>query len=74
VTPEAGDETGLEIAVCRFPPGTSKWNRIEHRLFSAISQNWRAKPLVSHEVIVNLIAATTTRTGLHVRSELDTNR
>ena len=68
------DETGLEIAVCHFPPGTSKWNKIEHRLFSAISQNWRAKPLVSHEVIVNLIAATTTQTGLRVRSELDTNR
>ncbi len=67
------DETGLEIAVCHFPPGTSKWNKIEHRLFSAITQNWRGKPLVSHEVIVNLIAATTTRTGLRVRSELDTN-
>ena len=67
------DETGLEIAVCHFPPGTSKWNKIEHRLFSAISQNWRGKPLVSHEVIVDLIAATTTRTGLRVRSERDTN-
>ena len=67
------DETGLEIAVCHFPPGTSKWNKIEHRLFSAITQNWRGKPLVSHETIVNLIAATTTRTGLRVRSELDTN-
>ncbi len=67
------DETGLEIAVCHFPPGTSKWNKIEHRLFSAISQNWRGKPLVSHEVIVRLIAATTTRTGLRVRSALDTN-
>jgi transposase len=67
------DETGLEIAVCHFPPGTSKWNKIEHRLFSAISQNWRGKPLVSHEVIVKLIAATTTRTGLRVRSGLDTN-
>ena len=65
------DETGLEIAVCHFPPGTSKWNKIEHRLFSAISQNWRGKPLVSHETIVNLIGATTTRTGLKVRSELD---
>ena len=65
------DETGLEIAVCHFPPGTSKWNKIEHRLFSAISQNWRAKPLVSHEAIVNLIAATTTRTGLKVRAALD---
>ena len=59
--------------MCHFPPGTSKWNKIEHRLFSAISQNWRGKPLVSHEVIVKLIAATTTRTGLRVRSELDTN-
>ena len=68
------DETGLEIAVCHFPPGTSKWNKIEHRLFSAISQNWRGKPLVSHEVVVNLIGATTTRTGLRVRSELDTNQ
>ena len=67
------DETGLEIAVCHFPPGTSKWNKIEHRLFSAISQNWRGKPLVSHEVIVKLIAATTTRTGLRVRSALDEN-
>lgn len=68
------DETGLEVAVCHFPPGTSKWNKIEHRLFSAISQNWRGKPLVSHEVVVNLIGATTTRTGLRVRSELDTNQ
>lgn len=67
------DQTGLEIAVCHFPPGTSKWNKIEHRLFSFITQNWRGKPLVSHEVIVNLIAATTTRTGLHVRSQLDTS-
>lgn len=67
------DETGLEIAVHHFPPGTSKWNRIEHRLFSAITQNWRGKPLVSHEAIVSLIAATTTRTGLRVRSALDTN-
>ena len=67
------DETGLEIAVCHFPPGTSKWNKIEHRLFSAITQDWRGKPLVSHETVVNLIAATTTRTGLRVRSGLDTN-
>jgi len=67
------DETGLEMAVRHFPPGTSKWNKIEHRLFSAISQNWRGKPLISHEVIVNLIAATTTRTGLKVRSALDGN-
>jgi transposase len=67
------DETGLEMAVCHFPPGTSKWNKIEHRLFSAITQNWRGRPLVSHEVIVELIGATTTRTGLKVRSELDTS-
>jgi len=65
------DETGLEITVCHFPPGTSKWNKIEHRLFSFISQNWRGKPLVSHEVIVNLIAATTTETGLTVACQLD---
>ena len=65
------DETGLRITVCHFPPGTSKWNKIEHRLFSFISQNWRGKPLVSHEVIVNLIANTTTTKGLTVRSELD---
>lgn len=67
------NETGLSITVCHFPPGTSKWNKIEHRLFSFISQNWRGKPLVSHEVIVNLIAATTTKEGLHVKSRLDTN-
>jgi hypothetical protein len=66
------DETGLRIAVSHLPPGTSKWNRIEHRLFSFISQNWRGKPLVSHEVIVNLIAGTTTEKGLIVHSELDT--
>jgi hypothetical protein len=67
------DATGLRIAVCHFPPGTSKWNKIEHRLFSFISQNWRGKPLINFEVIVNLIAATTTDKGLQVRSELDTN-
>ena len=67
------DETGLELAVCHLPPGTSKWNKIEHRLFSFISQNWRGKPLISHEVIVSLIAATTTTTGLTVRCQLDTN-
>lgn len=66
-------ETGLNIRVCHFPPGTSKWNKIEHRLFSFITMNWRAKPLISHEVIVNLIAATKTRSGLTVRAELDTN-
>ena len=65
------DETGLAISVCHFPPGTSKWNKIEHRLFSYISKNWRGKPLVSHAVIINLIAATTTTTGLEVHARLD---
>ena len=65
------DENGLEISVCHFPPGTSKWNKIEHRLFAFITQNWRGKPLVSHEVIVNLISATTTRKGLQVECQLD---
>jgi hypothetical protein len=68
------DETGLSITVCHLPPGTSKWNKIEHRLFSYISQNWRGKPLITHEVIINLIAATTTQNGLRVRAKLDTNR
>ena len=67
------DETGLRITVCHFPPGTSKWNKIEHRMFSHISMNWRGKPLISHEVIVNLIASTTTQTGLKIEAELDTN-
>jgi hypothetical protein len=66
-------ETGLTIHVCHFPPGTSKWNKIEHRLFSFITLNWRARPLVSHEVIVNLIASTKTSTGLLVHAELDTD-
>lgn len=66
-------ETGLTIRVRHFPPGTSKWNQIEHRLFSFITMNWRGQPLVSHEVIVNLIAATKTRSGMTVRSEVDTN-
>jgi hypothetical protein len=65
-------ETGLTITVCHLPPGTSKWNKIEHRLFSHISMNWRGRPLTSHDVIVNTIAATTTRTGLRVHAELDT--
>ena len=65
------DETGLNLAVCHFPPGTSKWNKIEHRLFSRITQNWRGKPLVSIEAIISLIAATKTITGLKVHSELD---
>jgi transposase len=67
------DETGLEISVYHFPPGTSKWNKIEHRLFSQITMNWRGKPLTSYEVVVNLIAATTTSKGLEVKCILDTN-
>ena len=67
------NETGLAISVSHLPPGTSKWNKIEHRLFSFITQNWRGKPLVSHEVIVNLIAATGTKNGLQVRCQIDTN-
>jgi Rhodopirellula transposase DDE domain len=61
----------LPIHVCHFPPGTSKWNKIEHRMFCHITQNWRGRPLVSHEVIINLIANTTTKTGLRIRAELD---
>jgi hypothetical protein len=68
------DQTGLEITVCHFPPGTSKWNKIEHKLFSFITMNWRGKPLISHEVIVELIAATTTASGLKVHSRLDTGK
>jgi len=66
-------DSGLTITVCHLPPGTSKWNRIEHRLFSHITMNWRGRPLTSHEVIVESIAATTTKTGLTVHAELDTN-
>jgi transposase len=65
------DETGLSVTVCHFPPGTSKWNKIEHRMFSHITQNWRGRPLVSRETIVNLIANTTTEKGLHIQAELD---
>ena len=65
------DESGLTVMVCHFPPGTSKWNRIEHRLFSFISRNWRGRPLVSYEVIVSLIAATTNRGGLAVECAMD---
>jgi len=65
------DETGLSIEVCHFPPGTSKWNKIEHRLFSQIGQNWRGQPLSSYQVIVDLIASTTTSTGLKVYARLD---
>jgi hypothetical protein len=67
-------KTELAITVCHLPPGTSKWNKIEHRLFSHISMNWRGRPLTSHEVVVDLIGATTTRQGLRVHAELDRNR
>jgi Rhodopirellula transposase DDE domain len=65
-------ETGLQISVCHLPPGTSKWNKIEHRLFSQITRNWRGRPLASHETIIKLIGATTTTTGLTVTAQLDT--
>jgi len=65
------NETGLEIQVCHYPPGTSKWNKIEHRLFCHITQNWRGRPLTDRATVVDLIAATTTKTGLSVKSELD---
>jgi len=71
---QLADELQVRLQVCHFPPGTSKWNKIEHRLFSFITQNWRGQPLVSLEAIVNLIASTTTRTGLVVKAALDTNR
>lgn len=68
------DETSLGIKVCHFPPGTSKWNKIEHRMFCYITQNWRGRPLISHEVIVNLIANTTNKAGLQIEAELDKNK
>jgi transposase len=68
------DELGLQITVCHFPPGTSKWNKIEHRMFCHITENWRGRPLVSREVVVNLIGHTTTKAGLEIRSTLDENR
>jgi hypothetical protein len=70
---ELADEIGLKLSVCHFPPGTSKWNKVEHRLFCFITQNWRGKPLVSRQAIVELISSTTTRQGLTVRAALDTN-
>ncbi|MEX6430322.1 ISAzo13-like element transposase-related protein [Ferrimicrobium acidiphilum] len=69
------DELGIAVRVSHFPPGTSKWNKIEHRMFSFISvNNWRGQPLVTHEVIVNLIAATTTNSGLKVRAQIDSSQ
>ncbi len=68
------DELRIPISICHFPPGTSKWNKIEHKLFSFITKNWRGKPLLTHQVIVNLIGATTTKSGLKVRAEIDPNQ
>jgi Rhodopirellula transposase DDE domain len=70
---QLADTLGLRIAVCHFPPGTSKWNKIEHRMFCHITRNWRGRPLLSHAVVVNLIGSTKTKTGLHIQAELDTN-
>ena len=66
------DQSGLSITVCHYPPGTSKWNKVEHRMFSFISLNWQGKPLVSYETVINLIGATRTATGLRVKAKLDT--
>ena len=71
---ELSDETGLEIEVCHFPPGTSKWNKIEHRLFCHVTRNWQGQPLETYEVVVSLISATTTETGLKVYAELDATK
>jgi DDE family transposase len=71
---QLADEIGLTISVCHFPPGTSKWNKIEHRMFCHITQNWRGRPLISHEVVVNLIGSTRTATGLTIRAGRDENR
>jgi hypothetical protein len=68
------DQLGLAISVCHFPPGTSKWNKIEHRMFSQITENWRGRPLRSRALVVDLIGHTTTKTGLLVQAELDTNK
>jgi len=71
---QLANRTGLTVTVCHFPPGTSKWNKIEHRLFSYITMNWRGKPLASLAVIVSLIGSTKTESGLRVRSEIDRRR
>jgi hypothetical protein len=70
---QLANELDLEVTVCHFPPGTSKWNKIEHRLFSYISMNWKGQPLVDYETVVQLIGAVTTKTGLKVKSQLDLN-
>ena len=70
---QMADQIQIPITVCHYPPGTSKWNKIEHRLFSFISLNWRGEPLINYETIINLIGGTKTRTGLKVKAVLDTN-
>ena len=70
---DLADKLRLRVTVCHFPPGTSKWNKIEHRMFCHITENWRGRPLVSRAVIVNLIGNTKTKTGLRIKAELDTN-
>ena len=67
------DQLNLKLTVCHFPPGTSKWNKIEHRMFCNITENWRGRPLISRAVIINLIGSTTTETGLTINADLDTN-
>ena len=67
------NETGMEVSVCHFPPGTSKWNKIEHRMFSHITENWRGRPLTTYGVVVNLIANTRTKSGLKIKADLDVN-
>ena len=69
--PKFSDQTGVRITVCHFPPGTSKWNKIEHRMFCHITQNWRGRPLLTHDVVVNLIGNTTTKAGLIIKAKLD---
>ena len=71
---DLANRLGIPVHVCHFPPGTSKWNKIEHRMFCHITENWRGRPLVSHEVIVNLIANTTTKTGLRIKAAIDDNK
>ena len=68
------NEIDLPIVVCHFPSGTSKWNKVEHRMFSAISMNWRGRPLASHQIVINLISSTTNKSGIEINAALDTNK
>lgn len=69
-----GNDFGISVTVCHYPPGTSKWNKIEHQMFSFISMNWQGEPLVSYETVLNLISGTKTRTGLRIKAKLDTKK